>query len=470
MTYLFTAEHRHHLREVLWLLRENHLFINCKKCSFEQESLEYLGHVISGAGVTADPKKVNAVLQWPAPTDLKGLRGFLGLTGYYRRFVQNYGRIAWPLTQLLKKDSFKWNEEAQAAFDKLKVVMTTLPVLAVPSFDKTFVVEADASGKGVGAVLMQEGRPVAYMSHTLSKRAQNKSVYEKELMAIIMAMQKWRHYLLGRKFVVHTDQKSLHFLIDQKVMSEEQQKWVAKLLGFDFEIKYKPGKDDRVADALSRKLLFSAISRVQTDVWEGLEAEIAADTKLKGIVQDLIRDSDLHPGFSLKKGALYYKNRLVVPKNSPQVEMILKEFHDSSWGGHSGNFRTYKRISELFYWEGMRNAIQHYVKGCEICQRNKYETLNPAGLLQPLPIPTAIWSDLSMDFVGGLPRSQGYDTIMVVVDRLSKYAHFIPLTHPYTAKEVAEIFLKEVVAAWVPYLYNLSQRPSVYQFRLDRTI
>ena len=140
--------------------------------------------MISGDEVAADPKKVNAVLQWPTPTDLKGLRGFLGLTGYYRHFVQNYGRIAWPLTQLLKKDNFKWTEEAQVAFDKLKMVMTTLPVLAEPSFNKTFVVETDGSSKGVGVILMQEGRPVAYISHTLSERAQNKSMYVKELMVI----------------------------------------------------------------------------------------------------------------------------------------------------------------------------------------------------------------------------------------------------------------------------------------------
>ena len=323
--------------------------------------------------------------------------------------------------------------------------MTTLPILAAPSFDKTFVVEADASGKGVGAVLMQEGRPVAYMSHTLSDRAQGKSVYEKELMAIVMAVQKWRRYLLRRRFIIHTDQKSLRFLLDQKAMSEDQQKWVSKLLGFDFEIKYKPGKDNRVADALSRRLQFAAITTVSTKIWEELDAEVAADQQLKGIVQDLLRDPNLHPGFSLRKGVLYYKERLVLPKNSSRIPMILKEFHDSAWGGHSGIFRTYKRISELFYWEGMKGKIQQYVKGCQICQRNKYEALSPAGLLQPLPIPSMTWSNLLMDFIGGLPKSQGYDTIMVVVDRLSKYAHFIPLTHPFTAKEVAGVFIKEVV-------------------------
>lgn len=176
--------------------------------------------------MAVDPNKINDMLDWPIPKDVKGLRGFLELTGYYRKFVKNYGKIAWPLTQQLKKDFFKWDEGAQSAFEQLKQGMTSIPVLAVPDFEKTFIVETDASGKGIGAVLMQGGRPVAYMSQAISDRAQNKSVYERELMAVVLAIQKWRHYLLGRHFVVHTDQKSLRFLADQRV--EELQRWVSK--------------------------------------------------------------------------------------------------------------------------------------------------------------------------------------------------------------------------------------------------
>lgn len=438
-------EHKLHLREILQVLRRNQLYANKKKCSFAQKEVEYLGHLISDKGVSADPKKIEDMLKWPHPKELKGLRGFLGLTGYYRKFVKNYSKIAWPLTQLLKKDSFLWNDEAQQAFDQLKQAMITVPVLAMPDFDKEFVIETDASGKGIGAVLMQEGRPVAYMSQTLSDRAQGKSVYERELMAIVIAIQKWRPYLLGRHFQVHTDQKSLKFLTEQRVMGEDQQKWIAKLIGYDFEVKYKPGKENNAADALSRQMTYATITTVQCEVWEGLEDEVQNDEKLKVLVQALVGDPLSHPGYQLKGGRLYHEGRVVIPKNSPRIAWLLHEFHATAVGGHSGYLRTYKKISGLVYWEGMRKQIKEYVQACEVCQQNKYQTLKPGGLLQPLPIPKQIWADISMDFIGGLPKVQGTDTIMVVVDRLTKYAHFLPVSHPYTAKDIASLFIKEIV-------------------------
>ncbi|CAH9139323.1 unnamed protein product [Cuscuta epithymum] len=362
---------------------------------------------------------------WPYPKDVKGLRGFLGLTGYYRKFVKGYSKIASPLNDLLKKDGFHWNLEAHKAFDEPKLRMTQLPVLKIPDFNQTFVIESDASGRGVGAVLMQEGRPVAYMSKTLSNRNQNKSVYERELMAIVLAIQKWRPYSLGRRFEVHTDQKSLRFQTEQRILGEDQQKWVAKLLGFNFVIKYKPGVENKAADALSRKGHFYSLSVVTCQEWEGLEDELLEDEKYKTMLQKLMIDPDSIPHFKVSQGLLYFKGRLVIPKKSARIDSILKEFHESAIGGHAGNFKTMKRISSLFYWEGMRTDIKQYVQQCEVCQRNKYQTLSPAGLLHPLPIPDHIWTYLSMDFIGGLPRAQGKDTIMVMVDRLTKFAHFI---------------------------------------------
>ena len=278
------SAHAEHLQLVFSLLQQNALVVNKKKCDFGVAQVEYLGHLVSARGVAADPKKTAAMVSWPTPKDIKGLRGFLGLTGYYRRFVQNYGVLAKPLTDLTKKDGFVWTEQAQLAFEKLKAAMVDLPTLAIPDFSKEFTLETDASSQGIGAVLSQGGRPIAFLSQALSLRAQNKSAYERELMAIVFAVQKWRHYLLGRHFVILTDQKSLKFLTDQRLLGEDQLKWTAKLMGLDFEIRYRPGFENRAADALSRQMMYGAISALHPNIWQQIDEEVQQDPHLSKIV------------------------------------------------------------------------------------------------------------------------------------------------------------------------------------------
>ncbi|KAL5575524.1 hypothetical protein UlMin_017223 [Ulmus minor] len=232
-------EHQIHLEIVLTTLLQESLIANRKKCVLAQPSLDYLGHIIFAEGVAADPYKVQAMEQWPTPKSEKEVRGFLGLTGYYRHFVKNYGLLARPLTKLLKKVGFHWGQPESDAFATLKLAMVSLPVLAMPNFDKLFVVESDASGTGIGAVLMQEGRPIAYFSRALSSSSRLKSVYERELMAIVLAVQKWRHFLLGRHFIIRTNQQSIRFIVDQWLVAPDQIRWVVKLLGYDFEVQYK---------------------------------------------------------------------------------------------------------------------------------------------------------------------------------------------------------------------------------------
>lgn len=208
---------------------------------------------MSAKGVFAEPTKLQAINSWPEPTTVKELRGFLGITGYYRRFIQGYGNICKPLHSLLKKDSFEWTTAATTTFLQLKSAMTSSPVLALPNYNRDFMLEAYASGTGLGAVLMQEGHPIAYWSKGLSPRNQALSTYEKELMAVVLVVLKWRYYLIGRHFLIKTDHQSLKYLLEQRVGTPFQQKWITKLLGFDYTILYKSGKDNLAADALSRK-------------------------------------------------------------------------------------------------------------------------------------------------------------------------------------------------------------------------
>ena len=256
-------DHVKHLRIVLQLLQQHRLTAKMSKCSFAQHQLEYLGHIISDKGVSTDPDKTAVMLQWPVPTNFTELRGFLGLTGYYRKFVQYYGLLAKPLTCLLQHKQFEWTEHAQLAFDKLKQAMSTTPVLQLPDFTKQFELETDACAVGIGAVLLQQGHPIAYYSKALGPVNQKLSIHEKEFLAIIMSLDKWRSYLQRGTFVIKTDHKSLCCLEDQILHTDLQRKAMTKLIGLQYKFQYKKVIDNKPVDALSKiGHTFQAISMV----------------------------------------------------------------------------------------------------------------------------------------------------------------------------------------------------------------
>jgi len=411
-------EHLKHVRLVLEALKVHHLYAKASKCTFESLEMDYLGHVISEEGVKADPTKIGAMKSWPNPRTPKALRGFLGLTGYYRKFAKGYGGVAAPLTALLKKNSFVWSEKAEAAFRHLKELMSTPPVLGLPDFTKKFIIECDASGAGIGAVLMQNGRPLAYLSQALKGKSLFLSNYEKELLSLVMAVQKWRHYLLGQSFVVRTDQQALKYLWEQRVGTPAQQKWVSKLLGYDFMVEYKRGRENKAGDALSgvsnndtngeedartaeetsrkakageetnigqastpidsnadltdqsytvQELELQAISTIRADWLEELKKSYPSDTILQQLLQQLQKEALDPAKYSMQIGILFYKGRLHLGTLLPVQQQILQQFHSSPLASHLGKQKTYSKVKKEFYWPKMKMDIRKYIRECNVC-------------------------------------------------------------------------------------------------------
>jgi hypothetical protein len=413
-----------------------------------------LGHVISKEGMAMDATKVAAVQSWPQPRSARGLRGFLGLSGYYRHFIKDYGTIAAALTQLLRKEGFRWSEEAGMALSALKAALCSAPVLQLPDFAVTFFVDCDASGFGFGAVLHQDGRPIAFFSRPFAAGHLKTAAYERELIGLVQAVRHWRPYLWGRAFVVRTDHYALKFMLDQRLSTIPQHHWVSKLFGYDFSVEYRPGKGNGVADALSRRdgdvplladvpeagAFMSDLSTPAFQLYDDIRQELAADEALRQH-RDAAATGELGLAWTVRDGLVLYEGHVYVPAASACLDDVLQLAHI---GRHEGIQRTLQRLWQHFHVEHDRRIVGDFVRSCPTCQRNKMETLHP-GLLQPLPVPSRICADISIDFVEALPKVHGKSVLLTVVDRFSKYAHFIALGHPYTVSSVARAFFQEIV-------------------------
>ncbi|XP_071680352.1 uncharacterized protein [Lolium perenne] len=361
------------------------------------------------------------------------------LHGYYRRYIQDFGLIAAPLTRLLRRDAFSWDEEAATAFAALQRALTTGPVLQMPDFDEPFVVDCDASGIGFGAVLHQGEGPLAFFSRPFAARHHKLAAYERELIGLVQAVRHWRAYLWGRTFRVRTDHYSLKFLLDQRLSTVPQHQWISKLFGFDFTVEYRPGRLNTVADALSRRDVddtadaptVGAALCIHSGPSFAFIDEVRRATATAADAQQLrqrLADGELAAPWRLDKGLLLHGRRIFVPDHGDLRHQALSLAHSA---GHEGVQKTLHRLRADFYIPGDGALVRDWVRACVTCQRNKTETLRPAGLLQPLDVPSQVWADISLDFIEGLPKVGGKSVILTVVDMTQPPAPSLPRESPY---------------------------------------
>jgi len=468
-------QHREHLRVVLGILRDHQLYAKLSKCEFWLSSVAFLGHIVSGDGISVDPAKVEAVTQWRAPTSVAEVRSFVGLAGYYRRFIQDFSRLASPLTALTRKGvEFVWSQKCEDSFQELKSRLTTAPVLTLPSGSGGFVIYSDASGVGLGCVLMQHGQVVAYASRQLKVHERNYPTHDLELAAVVHALKTWRHYLYGERFEVFTDHQSLKYLFSQKELNMRQRRWLELIKDYDFTISYHPGKANTVADALSRKVevtaaglcieewkLLEALTewrpftdesrgaviaglRVEPQLVSSIIQAQSADDELAGLLQLAARDgSDFSIGVD---GGLRFRGRVWVPKGGDLRQDILEEAHRSRYSIHPGSTKMFRDLQRNFWWKRMKTEIAEFVGRCLICQQVKIEHQRPAGPMQRIELPEWKWEHVTMDFVTGLPKTRGFhDAIWVIVDRLTKSAHFLAIRTTLPLEGLAKLYIEEIV-------------------------
>ena len=456
-------EHEKHLRQVLELLRQHKLYGKASKCEFFKESIEFLGHVISAEGIAVDPNKIQVIKEWPTPRHVKDIQAFLGLCNYYWRFVENYSKTATPLSDLTHKDKpFLWTEITQEAFETLKKHLINTPILCILDQEKPFVVATDVSDFAVGAVLCQDQgkglQPVAYTSRKMNPAERRYATHEKELLAIIHALRVWRVYLEGRKFSIKSDHATLTHFKNQLTLTRRQARWMEIMEQYDYTIEHIPGKQNIVPDVLSRRwdLQANAIMAATLDpgiieeIKEGIDQDHdfqKVKLALQGVPIEKPIPSTLLAHYSLDESGrlLYYdKSRICIPRG-PLRTRLLYDHHDAAIAGHQGIERTYATLHPNVYWPRMNSDVRNYVKSCDSCQRIKAGHQVPAGLLQPLQIPTRPWEQISMDFITHLPKTKaGWDAIIVFVDLFSKMVHFVPSTTTATAPETARLFFDNV--------------------------
>lgn len=425
------------------------LTISPQKSRFCMARLKYLGHIISADGIEPNPENIAPIMDYPVPKTPKEVRRLLGMAGWYRRFIPNFATISAPLSDILKKGrTFAWSDNAQRALEGIKAALVSPPVLATPDFSQPFIIQTDASDCGIGGVLVQgtgdDERVVAYYSQKLSATQQKYQTTERECLAVIVGIEKFRAYIEGVHFTVITDHASLQWLQNLKDPCGRLGRWALRLQPYNFTLVHRPGRMMVVADALSRSVeTIDASSFVHTsDAW------------YVRMCEKVQQHADRYTQYRCENGVLLKhcsetpqrmdreKWRIVVP--SDKRTDVLRECHDAPLSAHGGKHKTIDRVSRRYCWPKMHAQISRYVHDCEVCRANK-----PANVVQRAPMGDRIlanrpWQALYIDFVGPMPRSKGgFTYLLVVVDAFTKFVHVHPM-RVATAKGVIQYLEKHV--------------------------
>jgi transposase InsO family protein len=454
-----TSDHARHVKEVLQRLRNNRLYCALEKCEFHTTEVEFLGYRISPGGIMMDPAKVQAVTDWPPPTSIRDIQVFLGFANFYRRFIRHYSRVAAPLTDRLRggqAGKITLTAGETTAFQALKTAFTTAPVLR--HFDPTLhtVVETDASDYVVAAVLSQwvaidsskpddpprprthRLHPIAYWSRKMQPAERNYEIHDKELLAIVDALQAWRHYLHGlhNDFEVVTDHQALQYFQTKRQLNRRQARWSQALGEFVFRIVYRPGALATRPDALSRRSDLHPNTDSTTTVADPANIGILLPPTLFAQTADIPLDE------SLVTATPESTTPMPVLPPPPDTNAVIRQFHDDPSAGHPGVAATLALLRRHYSWPTMRADVDAYVRTCSACQRAKHRRHKPYGFLLPLATPDRPFGSLSMDYIEGLPPAAdtaAYNSILVVVDRLTKYAIFIPAHNTDSSQTLARL-------------------------------
>lgn len=456
--------HRETVNEVLRRLQQNKLYLKLEKSIFEAPSVDFLGVIVGNGTATMDPEKTKAIDEWPEPKNLKELRSFAQFCNFYRNFIENFATMSKPFNTLTEKNQpWQWEDTEKRAFQALKDAIRLNVVLTFPRDDAKYRLETDASGLAVGAVLHQiidgKPRPLGFFSKTLGPAERNYQIYDREMLAIMLSLAHWRHLLKGApEFEVWTDHKNLAYYRQAQDLTRRQARWFTELSEYNFTMHHQPGKLNKIADFLSRGPNLEKreddnanVIMLKPEIFRQLsfrddEAIMEEIRRRKGqrepdVIQKL---RDEHKDYQEANGIVTYRGLVYVPKDRNLRERIISAHHDSILAGHPGKYKTAELIERNYWWPRLNGQVARYVAGCETCQGTKPRVGAPSAPLVPNEIPSEPWEIISLDLIGPLPESQGYNAILVLVDRLTKDTVCVPTTTELSSIGVAQIYKNQI--------------------------